>query len=166
MKIREEFRMETYHLHNHQHIIRNKSPVCVDNIEIFTYPKILLVSWTIVASTKVAVSSLLGEGFNDLLVRVILFRQDQDQIKERLSFNVGKCSGMLEIRHLETATYSCDLIVSNSHNESIIIKCSSKKEYINHNIIKNQLNWRRVVEMEEGETWVPMFSAYTDYEND
>jgi len=156
--------METYHLLNHQHIIRNQSPVCVDTIEIFTYPDVVLVSWKIVSSTKIAVSSLLGENFKDLLVRVILCRQNQ--FKEEFSFNVSKCSGVLEIRNLETATYSCELVVSNSKNESIVIKCSTKKEYHNHKRIKNQLNWRRVVEMEESETWVPMFSAYTDYDEE
>lgn len=156
--------METYHLLNHQHIIRNQSPVSVDTIEIFTYPDVVLVSWKLVSSTKIAVSSLLGEDFNDLLVRVILCRQNQ--FKEEFSFNVDKCSGVLEIQNLETDTYFCDLVVSNSKNESIVIKSSTKKEYHNHNGIKNQLNWRKVVEMKESETWVPMFSGYTDYDEE
>lgn len=156
--------MGTYHLLNHQHIIRNQSAVCVDTIEIFTYPDVVLVSWKLVSSTKIAVSALLGEDFNDLLVRVILCRQNQ--FKEEFSFNVDKCSGVLEVRDLETAIYSCDLVVSNSKNESIVIKSSTKKEYHNHNRIKNQLNWRKVVEMKESETWVPMFSAYTEYDEE
>lgn len=150
-----------YHLLEH-HIIRTDSTISVDTIEIIPYPHCLLVSWNIISSTQKLLSEILKEDFKDLLLRVILYRNDQP--REMAEFYMKDSSGTLQISGLTRGSYYCELVASNSHNETVTIKSSSKIEIKKDDGCKSEFKWKEVTVGVRNETWLQTFSGYTVYE--
>lgn len=150
------------HLHNDHYMIRTQSTFFVDSIDIIPYADYLLISWKITSSTKKTLSEILNEEFEDLLIRMILYRNSLS--KEMIEFPVSECSGTLQITSLSKGTYYCELVASNSHNETITIKTTTNLFFdkpINQN--KND-KWNQVNDEAGNENWLKNFSGYTVYE--
>ncbi len=151
---------ESYNYVEH-HIIRNKPKFFVDTLEIIPYSKSILISWNLIMSTQNILTDILGEEFNDLLMTINLWRVDE--YTNMKIFYINEYSGTLQMNLLPNGYYYCELIASNSQNETISIK-KSKSIQITHSSIKlcNE-NWTKRP-ISNKNLWSTAFSGYSVYE--
>jgi hypothetical protein len=142
------------------HIIRAQSTIYEDMLKIIAYPSFLLITWNILFSTRKLLVHLLGEEFDDLHIRVILYRcMRQQQMTE---FLIIESSGVLRLEHVPTGTYVCEVIACNSHNETITIKRSNKLHYFQDDNNGREYKWEQLSEADQ--SWSHAFSGYTVYD--
>lgn len=142
-------------------IIRAQSTFYEDSLKIIPYPKYLLITWYIVSTTKILLENILGEQFNDLHMRVILYKKSkQEQLTD---FFISDPSGVLRLVTIPTGIYDCELVISNSHNETITVKRSNTIHFLqskNHRC--KEIQWQQLID--DHQLWLHAYSGYTVYE--
>ncbi|WP_226667413.1 hypothetical protein [Metabacillus litoralis] len=142
--------------------IREKNSVYVDRLCLIGYLDSLVLSWNIVDTTKNLVMSILKEEYKDLLVRILLYCKNGEHLK-MTDFPISKDAGVITLKNLPTGLYYCELVVTNSQNDSITIKHSNEVNYLFNNTDQHHTyRWLEVIDMDK--TWKPSFSGYTNYE--
>jgi hypothetical protein len=141
--------------------IRAQSTFYEDSLKIIAYPKYLLITWYILSTTKILLENILGEQFNDLHMRVILYKKSkQEQLTD---FFISDPSGVLRLATIPTGIYDCELVISNSHNETITVKRSNTIHFLqsrNHGCKELQLQQL----IDDQQLWLQTYSGYTVYE--
>lgn len=145
------------------YIFRNKHSVYVDTLSLISYTNYLVLSWSIVPSTKVLLENILKEDFNDLLVKVVVYCKN-DRQNSSIDFVVNKDADAIRLFNLPEGLYYCELIAINSQNVSITVKCSNevKRSLIQLNEDSPNYQWLEVKERDH--SWQSYISGYTIYE--
>ncbi|OAS85071.1 MULTISPECIES: hypothetical protein [Metabacillus] len=142
-------------------IIRAQSTFCEDSLKIIAYPTCLLITWNILSTTKILLENILGEQFNDLHMRVILSKKSKQE--QMTDFFISDPSGVLHLATIPTGIYNCELVVSNSHNETITVKRSNTIHFLqskNHRC--KEIQWEQLID--DPQMWLQAYSGYTVYE--
>jgi hypothetical protein len=141
--------------------IRAQTTFYEDCIKLIAYPAFLLISWNMLASTKNMLVNILGEEFDDLHKRVILYRCLKQQ--QMTDFLIDRSSGILRLSYLPTGTYYCEIVVSNSQNEMITVKRSTTLYYLqDENHAGEKYPWIQLAE--DNQSWLDTYSGYTVYD--
>jgi hypothetical protein len=141
-------------------IIRAQSTFYEDSLKIIAYPTCLLITWNILSTTKILLENILGEHFNDLHMRVILYKKNKHQ--QMTDFFISDPSGVLRLP-IPTGIYNCELVVSNSHNETITVKRSNTIHFLHSkNPRCKEVEWQQLID--DHQLWLQTYSGYTVYE--
>ncbi|WP_299087897.1 hypothetical protein [uncultured Metabacillus sp.] len=147
--------------HTNIYNIRAQSTICEDLVKIIAYPFFLLITWNIGDTTKILLENMLGEKFDDLYIRIILYKNCEQQYTT--DFPISESSGVLRLEHLSTGVYDCEVVVSNSHNEMITVKRSNSLHYIQSKENgHHHYRWKQVIH--EDPVWLKGYAGYTLYE--
>jgi hypothetical protein len=142
-------------------IIRAQSTFYEDSLKIIAYPTCLLITWNILCTTKILLENILGEQFSDLHMRVILYKKNKQQ--QMTDFFICDPSGVLQVATIPTGIYNCELVVSNSHNETITVKRSNTLHFLqSKNPGCKVIQWQQLID--DHQLWLQEYSGYTVYE--
>ncbi|MBM7604698.1 hypothetical protein JOC75_002701 [Metabacillus crassostreae] len=145
------------------YIFRNKPSVYVDTLSLISYPNYLVLSWSIVPSTKVLLENILKEEFNDLLVKVVVYCKNDRQTSST-DFVVNKDADAIRLFNLSEGLYYCELIAINSQNVSITVKSSNEVKRSLSQLNEDSPNYQWLEVEEKEHSWQSNISGYTIYE--
>jgi hypothetical protein len=133
----------------------------VDTIQLISYPNFLLISWSIASSTRNFLEQILKEDFEDLHMRIILYKTNNQQ--QMTDFHIRDISGILRLELLPTGTYYGEIVTSNSQNETITIKRSSSLYFLQEKSDQSKkYEWKQHTLDEQ--SWLRAYSSYTIYD--